>query len=225
MKSEKSESGEGCRTNVPNRRYTMRSYPPGTALFIDGKCFCDGIHETIHEYAPSPWSTTDATAISQDNNINSDRSKTVTGHHRFPSNGRIIIGNYGSLVFSGGVQMLNLLNVINDGGKYVCCNCPLTNNGKSAANLLANPPAHFVKFPCQLSKSNNTATITPDFTMTDIPGLSSSFDDNNYSETTANTFEISSALNETPLPEIWTDVMYEDNGKMSTNIQCYDANK
>ncbi|VVC39195.1 Hypothetical protein CINCED_3A022645 [Cinara cedri] len=146
----------------------MRIYPPGTALFIDGKCFCDGIDEIIHEYVPPP-PTGYNNNNDNDNRYSESPSRTATDRHR-PGADRTIIGNYGSLVFSGDVRVLNLLNVNNDGGKYLCCNCPSpsrrTNkngDGTIAAALLANPRSSTVKFPGSVSNGDGTiaATLLP----------------------------------------------------------------
>lgn len=82
----------------------MRTYPPGTALFVDGKFLCGGTDETIHEYVPPPGAA--AEIISRDAD---DRNTCRRAGTSKTDSGRRIIGSYGALAFSGDVRTLDLL--------------------------------------------------------------------------------------------------------------------
>lgn len=103
------DSKHVCQTNV--RRQTMRKYPPGTALYFDGKCVCGRLLETINGY--------NMPRLRLDNKIIMDYSKTKMTE--IPTDNRII-GNYGSLVFSANVRTLNSLKSKHE-DQYLCCNC------------------------------------------------------------------------------------------------------
>ncbi|XP_022178891.1 uncharacterized protein LOC111039616 [Myzus persicae] len=96
-----------CQTKCPIRRQTIRSYPPGTALFVGDECVCGGSQETIYEYVPP---------VRQVETPVGFKRKTIESQ----SNNRVM-GNYGSLVFSGNVQILNLLSIKNDNIRKGCC--------------------------------------------------------------------------------------------------------
>lgn len=98
-----------CQTKCPIRRQTIRSYPPGTLLFVGDECVCGGAQETIYEYVP---------AVQPVENLALPvgfKPKEIE-----PLSNNRVMGNYGSLVFSANVQILDLLRVTNDD---VCIGC------------------------------------------------------------------------------------------------------
>lgn len=97
-------SDEACRrAAVPKGRRTMRTYPPGTALFVDGKFLCGGPGETIHEYVPPPGAAAETVSRGADDGNNCRAGSPKTHSRR-------TIGSYGSsLAFSGDVRTLDLL--------------------------------------------------------------------------------------------------------------------
>lgn len=117
-----------CQTKCPIRRQTIRSYPPGTALFVGDECVCGRDQETIYEYVPP--------VVQSVGNVEIPVGvKPKTNELR--SNNRVM-GNYGSLVFSGNVQILNLLSIKNDDIYKGCCDRKPSN--PSSDNLIMSKP-------------------------------------------------------------------------------------
>lgn len=102
----------------------MRKYPPGSALYFNGKCLCGRLHETINGYIMPLFRS--------DNKIIPDDSKSKMMETL--SDDRIV-GNYGSLVFSANVRTLNSLKEKHE-DQYVCCNC--VNSSPSSNKIHAN---------------------------------------------------------------------------------------
>jgi len=141
----------------------MRIYPPGTALYLDGKCLCGGLRETKDKYVPYFQSGNEAIP-------DGFKSKII----EFQPNNRVI-GNYGSFVFTENVQMLDLLTTKHE-NKYLCCNCvkpsPLSNrirhtnqtkypNEISELNKeLSNNNAVEENIKCPLISLNGPKTVT-----------------------------------------------------------------
>jgi len=135
-----------CQTKCPIRRQTIRSYPPGTALFVGDECVCDGAQETIYEYVPPVQPVGNA--------------ETPVGIKRKiiePRSNNRVMGNYGSLVFSGNIQILNLLSIKNDNIYKGCCNRKPSN--PSSDNLIMNEPIVGVNLPTTISGFKNVSDI------------------------------------------------------------------
>ncbi|XP_025209127.1 uncharacterized protein LOC112604356 [Melanaphis sacchari] len=98
-----------CQTKCPIKRQTIRPYPPGTLLFVGDECVCGGAQETIYEYVPAVQRIGNG-AIPVD-----FKSKKLE-----PQSNNRIMGNYGSLVFSANIQVLDLLRITNDD---ICIEC------------------------------------------------------------------------------------------------------
>jgi len=98
-----------CQTKCPIRRQTIRSYPPGTLLFVGDECVCGNAQETIYEYVPAvqPVGNIAIPVVLKPKKIESQ------------SNNRVM-GNYGSLVFSANIEILNLLRITNDDARAGC---------------------------------------------------------------------------------------------------------
>lgn len=128
------DSNDDCQSKGLVRRQIIRPFPPGTAMFVDGKCLCGGENEILYEYVPGVRPADEATADNSD-------LKTME-----PQSNNRVIGNYGSLVFTSDVQMLNLFNMK---FKSVCCNCvhssPLSNKllNNDTKNKLSNKVSKF----------------------------------------------------------------------------------
>lgn len=83
------------------------------------------------------------------------KSKTI--EHR-PNNR--VMGNYGSLVFSGNVQILNLLSIKTDDIYKGCCDRKSSN--PSSYNLIMNTPKVEVNLPTTISGFNEKNTTPSD---------------------------------------------------------------
>ncbi|XP_026808834.1 uncharacterized protein LOC113551031 [Rhopalosiphum maidis] len=98
-----------CKTKCPIRRQTIRSYPPGTLLFVGDECVCGKAQETIYEYVP---------AVQPVGNVAIPvglKPKKIE-----PQSDNRVMGNYGSLVFSANIEILNLLRITNDDARAGC---------------------------------------------------------------------------------------------------------
>eukprot|EP00102_Acyrthosiphon_pisum_P020023 XP_016657233.1 PREDICTED: uncharacterized protein LOC107882794 isoform X2 [Acyrthosiphon pisum] len=137
-----------CQTKCPIRRQTIRSYPPGTALFVGDECVCGRAQETIYEYVPP--------VVQPVGNVEIPVGfKLKTNDRR--SNNRVM-GNYGSLVFSGSVQILNLLSIKNDDIYKGCCDRKPSN--PSSDKLKMNKPV--VNLTTTISGFNVKSTTPSD---------------------------------------------------------------
>jgi len=158
-----------CQTKCPIRRQTIRSYPPGTALFVGDECVCGRAQETIYEYVPPVVQSVGNVEIPV-------VFKPKTNENR--SNNRVM-GNYGSLVFSGNVQILNLLSIKNDDIYKGCCDRKPSN--PSSDNLIMNKPVvNLTTTKSGLNKKNTTPSDVKKCTDKDVsiitePVLQNSF--------------------------------------------------
>lgn len=138
-----------CQTKCPIRRQTIRSYPPGTALFVGDECVCGREQETIYEYVPPVQSSV---------NVEIPVSlKPKTNEHR--SDNRVM-GNYGSLVFWGNIQIMNLMSIKNEDIYKGCCNRKPSK--PSSDNLIMNNPVEEVTLPTTISGFNEKSTTSLD---------------------------------------------------------------
>ncbi|XP_060881577.1 uncharacterized protein LOC132953045 [Metopolophium dirhodum] len=159
-----------CETKCPIRRQTIRSYPPGTALFVGDECVCGRAQETIYEYVPPVVQSVGNVEIPV-----GFKPKTSNEHR---SNNRVM-GNYGSLVFSGNVQILNLLSIKNEDIHKGCCDRKPSN--PSSDNLIMNKPVvNLTTTKSGLNEKNTTPSDVEKCTDKDVsiitePVLQNSF--------------------------------------------------
>ncbi|XP_027840714.2 uncharacterized protein LOC114122296 isoform X2 [Aphis gossypii] len=140
-----------CQTKCPIRRQTIRSYPPGTLLFVGDECVCGGAQETIYEYVP---------AVQPVENLALPvgfKPKEIE-----PLSNNRLMGNYGSLVFSANVQILDLLRIKNDD---VCIGCydrdQKQKNPSSHARIISTTkkPTAEVNTPMTMPALNNVSSM------------------------------------------------------------------
>jgi len=113
---------------------------------VGDECVCGGAQETIYEYVPP--------VIQSVGNVEIPVGfKPKTIEHR--SNNRVM-GNYGSLVFSGNVQILNLLSIKKDDIYKGCCDRKPSN--PSTDNLIMN----VVNLTTTISELNIKSTTPSD---------------------------------------------------------------
>lgn len=136
------DSNGDCQTKDLVRRQIIRPLPPGTEMFVDGKCVCGGQNEILYEYVPGDEPIAD-----------NSNPKLMEPHNS-------VIGNYGSPDFSSDVQTLNLFNV-----KYKSACCSRVHPSPSNNTLLNNRTGN--KLPDKVSefdirKENITTCVNDD---------------------------------------------------------------
>lgn len=188
-----------CQTKCPIRRQTIRTYPPGTALFIGDECVCGGAQETIYEYVPPTAQPTRIGSIIP----SGFRPRTIVEPLRSENR---VMGNYGTLVFSANVQILNLLSLKNeDLHKGSSCSPKNPGTDRLTATSTENVSSNLMITPTLLPWFPNVTVkeFTPENIGTDETGVTDEF-----KTPTTEIGEIVSTT--TPLPQYASPKVKED---------------
>lgn len=137
-----------CQTKCPIRRQTIRSYPPGTLLFVGDECVCGGAQETIYEYVP---------AVQPVENLALPvgfKPKEIE-----PLSNNRVMGNYGSLVFSANIQILDLLRITNDDVCIGCYDRDQKNPSSAKIISITKKPTAEVNIPTTIPALKNISSM------------------------------------------------------------------